>query len=341
MSDTQGIKIEPIPVIENADGTAVAQFKPDGDARLGRDPDDDEGEGSAGGGTSEGDKSRSARRRERMRRARTERDGEIVQLRNAFQTQQQLIDSLFAGQGQQSLTLLEGEAEKAKAAYAEAQRRKAKAIDDGDGAAAAEADTVITNATTYYNNVAAQHANLTKRMTAQPARQEQSGRIQMTARGKELLEYFLDEHPFVDPSKNDDTSVAIKAIEARVAAEGGDPNTKDYWADVSDRIRDAMPHLFEGGRVRDNSDDDDRVRREARRNSDDDGETRRERRRGGPPLGGSGRDGGGNNKNDLRLTKDMVDGLDQAGIPLTGGDASMVARRNKVLQHYRDNRPQR
>ncbi len=338
MSDTT-TKVEPIPVIENADGTAVARFiEEQKDERLGRNPDEEEDEGSAGGGASETSRSRSARRRERTRRARDERDSELSQMRTMFATQQQLIDSLFVSQGQQSLTLLEGEAEKAKAAYAEAQRRKAKAVDDGDGAAVVEADQVMTNATTYYNNVAAQHANLTTRLKAQPTTQQPqpNGRIAMTAAGKELMEDFLDEHPFVDPKKNDATSVAIRAIEARIAAEGGDPNVKDYWDDVSDALREAMPHLFTGGRVRDDTDDPAPPRRD-----DDNRETRRERRRGGPPLGDSGRANGGDSKNDVRLTADMVTALDQAGIPLTGGAPDMVARRNKVLQSWRDNRPAR
>lgn len=318
-------------VIENDDGTAVARFiegqQQQGDQRLGRDPDEAEPEEDKGDGEA---RSRSARRRERTRRARNERDSELAQMRTMFATQQQLIDSLFAGQGQQSLTLLADEAEKAKAAYAEAQRRKAKAIEEGNGAAVVEADQVMANATTYYNNVAVQHANLTKRLQ-QPAPAATSNRIQMTERGKELLENFLDDHPFIDPKKNDDTAVAVKAIEARVAAEGGDPNTKDYWDDVSDRIREAMPHLFKGGRVSTDTDDDEPP---APRRED-----RRERQRGGPPLGGAGRDGGRDNKNDVRLTADMVTALDQAGIPLTGGDAGIIARRNKVLAHWRDNRP--
>lgn len=338
MSDTNTEKAIPVEVTD--DGGAIATFikEQQGDQRLGRDAEaDDDAADNSGGGSADGERSRSAKRRERQRRARESREGDLEQLKGAFATQQQLIETLFLRDGQQTLLTLEGEAEKAKMAYAEAERRYAAAIEKGEGAAATEAQRVMTNASTYYNNVALQHANLARKIK-QPAEQPQppqNGRIPLTSRGTALREQFLDEHPWVDPGKNDDVTAAIKTIDARVAADGFDPNTEDYWEEVSERLRKAMPHKFKGGSV--HQDDDDPPPRRVRRETDDDDDVP-PRRRGGPPLGDAGRDNRGR-RDEVRLSSDMVKALDEAGIPLTGGDANIIKRRNRILDSWRENRP--
>lgn len=345
MSDANLKDVEkPIPVQITDDGGAVATFikEQQGDQRLGRDAEaDDDGADSSGGGSPDGERSRSARRRERARRAREAREGDLEQLKGAFATQQQLIETLFLQNGQQTLSTLESEAEKAKMAYAEAERRKIAAVEAGDGKAVAEADRVMANASTYYNNVAMQHTNLTRKLSERQGQKndggQADGRIKLTARGEELRDKFLDDHSWIDPSKNDDVTAAIKTIDARVAADGFDPNTDDYWDEVSERLRKAMPHKFKGGTVRRDADDDDdtRSQRRARREENDDDPP--PRRRGGPPLGDNGRDTG--RRDEVRLSADMVKALDEAGIPLTGGDATVIKRRNRILDSWRENRP--
>lgn len=357
MSDAQQLKDEKIDVEEKEDGTAVATFPVEkGDKRVGRDPDDDD---DAADG--EGDGTRNTRRgrarRARARETKQLREQRIDELEGIAVGQQRMLQSLFRNQQEGTLRTLEGEANSARTAHAEAQRRHAEAIEKGDGKAASEAITVMSNAERYYNQVSANHAKLVEQMKTVQSSGDDEGQQQQQqqprgqapagaprdrramAEAEKYKEEFLDKYPWIDlDDKTDPTTAAILAIDSRVARDGFKWDSEDYWTEIEERAKEAMPHLFNGSAQP--------MRRNERRENDDDDtntDQRREQRprRGGPPLGGAGNRDERPAQRQVVLNPDMVKALDEANIPLTGGDEAMQKRRNRILASWRDSAPAR
>jgi hypothetical protein len=365
-----------IKVTEHDDGSAVVHLpegiadepkKSSAERAIGRDPDDDvDGDDTSGGGRKDGDGERMSankRRRLRQKAKRDESQGQLYELTQVVHSQQRMLQALTRGQQVTALQTLEREASDARSAYAEAQRRHAEAIEKGDGKAAAEAMTVITNATTYYNNVAQQHKQLVEHIKkSTPAddgggggggdgggddprsrRAADDGAPQMTRKQLQQItekrDAFLDRNPDIDPDSDDPKNIAIKAIDNAVRRDGFQPYTDDYWDELEERAQEAG--LLKKGKtsVRRDDDQDDPPRR--RETSDGNGHARRRARdddddddRGGPPIGGGGRPNNGGGGRDLALTPQMVNALEQANIPLSGGGPEMVKRRNNILKQW-------
>lgn len=334
MSDTE----KEIPIVTGEGGAPVAVFE---DKRPGRDTDDDRDEGrdTSGQGESQTVKSKNQARRERRREHDKALREEVTNLRTVVGTTQQMIQALTVGQQQTSLNILSNEQERARQAYAEAQAREAQAITDGNGAQATEARNVMNNATIYFNQCKAQvdqlQANLTesrKGLSDTAKRTDDGPTDDLTPRRRakmeDLREKFFDDHPWIVKRKGDPVWEAVSAIDREVAQEH-EPDSEDYWTELSERTRELMPQKFETKR-RARQDDDD---------EDDRRETRRERGNGGgPPLGGAGERGnGGGHKagdDDLVLNPMMVKGLEAAGLPLKGGSPEQISRRNNMIKGW-------
>ncbi len=137
-----------------------------------------------------------------------------------------------------------------KSLYATAERQFTKAIAEGDGAAAAEAQRIMGDAQNKYNqltNLKTTHEN--NRRTAEIQKkepvQQKDTRLQQV-----YINRFLTKNDWFDPAGTDEDSKRAKEIDNEVAREGFDPNTKEYWDEVEDRLRDEIPHVFRDEGVR-------------------------------------------------------------------------------------------
>jgi hypothetical protein len=137
-----------------------------------------------------------------------------------------------------------------------AEQALAKAIEIGDGAKVPELlrqrDQAMAQAT--------EIARVKNQFSQQPAPQNQAV--------KERAEKWASQHTWFNANGNDSDSIAAKAIDAGLTAEGYDPSTKKYWKELDRRLADRLPHRF--------ADDDD---------SDYTGSQQPGRR--GPPVGGT------------------------------------------------------
>lgn len=324
-----------IPIVQGDNGAPIAKIFED--KRPGRDTDDDEARDTSGQGETASTKSKNQARRERRKEHDRALREEVGNLRTVVGTTQQMIQALTVGQQQTSLNILSNEQERARQAYAEAQAREAKAITDGDGAAATEARNVMNNATIYFNQCKAQVEQLQtnlqesrKGLTDSSKKVEEGATDDLTPRRRakmeELREDFFDKHPWIVKKKGDPIWAAVSAIDHEVAQEH-EPDTEDYWTELSERTRELMPQKF-GKRRREEATDDE----------DDDRNTRRERNGGGPPLGGAGERGNGAGRtagdDDLVLNPMMVKGLEAAGLPLKGGTPQQISRRNNMIKGW-------
>ena len=226
---------------------------------------DDEGqedERLADSRNEEEDGKREARRNERKRRregqrfARDKTKEEMQWLIEQNKTLQQRLEAVEHHAISAQKGSLDQNYNQAVYAIRNAEAALAKAIEIGDGAKVPELlrqrDQAMAQATEI-NRVKTQFSQ-------QPAPQNHAV--------KERAEKWASQHTWFNANGSDSDSIAAKAIDAGLTAEGYDPSTKKYWKELDRRLADRLPHRF--------ADDDD---------SEYTGSQQTGRR--GPPVGGT------------------------------------------------------
>ena len=268
---------------------------------------DDEGqedERLADSRNEEEDGKREARRNERKRRregqrfARDKTKEEMQWLIEQNKTLQQRLEAVEHHAISAQKGSLDQNYNQAMYAIRNAEAALAKAIEIGDGAKVPELlrqrDQAMAQAT---------EINRVKtRFSQQPAPQNHAV--------KERAEKWASRHTWFNANGNDPDSIAAKAIDAGLTAEGYDPSTKKYWKELDRRLSDRLPHRF--------ADDDD---------SGYTGSQQTGRR--GPPVGGT-REISAPGSKKVHLTPDRVAALKEAGY----WDDPVAMQR--MLRRYRD-----
>lgn len=78
----------------------------------------------------------------------------------------------------------------------------------------------------------------------QPQQQRQPQPVMLTTRGQDMRDDFLDENSWIDLQGQDrDTRTALE-IDASLVSEGYNPNTPEYYEELEDRLREALPQHF-------------------------------------------------------------------------------------------------
>ena len=235
----------------------------------------------------EEDGKREARRNERKRRregqrfARDKTKEEMQWLIEQNKTLQQRLEAVEHHAISAQKGSLDQNYNQAMYAIRNAEAALAKAIEIGDGAKVPELlrqrDQAMAQATEI-NRVKTQFSQ-------QPAPQNHAV--------KERAEKWASRHTWFNANGNDPDSIAAKAIDAGLTAEGYDPSTKKYWKELDRRLSDRLPHRF--------ADDAD---------SDYTGSQQTGRR--GPPVGGT-REMSAPGTKKVHLTPDRVAALKEAG----------------------------
>ena len=235
----------------------------------------------------EEDGKREARRNERKRRregqrfARDKTKEEMQWLIEQNKTLQQRLEAVEHHAISAQKGSLDQNYNQAMYAIRNAEAALAKAIEIGDGAKVPELlrqrDQAMARATEI-NRVKTQFSQ-------QPAPQNHAV--------KERAEKWASRHTWFNANGNDPDSIAAKAIDAGLTAEGYDPSTKKYWKELDRRLSDRLPHRF--------ADDAD---------SDYTGSQQTGRR--GPPVGGT-REMSAPGTKKVHLTPDRVAALKEAG----------------------------
>lgn len=104
---------------------------------------------------------------------------------------------------------------------------------------------------------------------------------------------FMDENKWYDPTGQDEDSSIALAIDRRMAQEGWNPTTPEYWAELRSRVKKYLPHRAKSGNIPSTG-------------------ARNERR--SSPVGGSGKDSAGARTNTFILSKERVSALKEAGL---------------------------
>lgn len=106
-------------------------------------------------------------------------------------------------------------------------------------------------------------------------------------------EAWMSDNKWYDPSGKDADSAVVLTLDNRLAQEGWDPRTPEYWDELDKRARKYLPHKYNSGY---NSNQSNRGSR-------------------GVPVAGSSRnDGGSSSSTSYRLSPDRVQALKDAGL---------------------------
>lgn len=123
------------------------------------------------------------------------------------------------------------EDEELKARYWETKRKDAFKSQDADTFSEAEKALNEAKARLYQMRAAKQKA-------AEPAESPNDPRV--ARRAKE----WIDRNSWFDPEGKDEDSQIAKVIDRKLAEEGMDPTSDDYWEEFDSRLQKRLPHLY-------------------------------------------------------------------------------------------------
>ena len=121
-----------------------------------------------------------------------------------------------------------------------AERIIARAVEAGNG-------EDVTKAMRYRDQalVKVQQLNQWKQQQAQPAAPRQP---QVDSEVAHYAKEFMEDNSWYDPSGKDEDSAIVLAIDNKLAQEGFDPRTEDYWDELHDRVKRRLPEKFKEAR---------------------------------------------------------------------------------------------
>ena len=253
--ETQELEVKPdTPVVELEDGglrvgdAAVAESttaEPEGDNRLNEEHDDSDEQGHAEETAEEAD-ARRERNRQRRQQNKQNRKDYIESLRRELAARDSIINDLstrVASVEQQSvgsqMAQLDAAIEEAGRFYNHFKQINQTAIEQADGAKAVEAQEKMFLAQQRYNML----SNAKKNMARPSARQSPALDPRVTANTND----WMSRNEWFDASGSDQDSWMAKQIDNRLAQEGWNPATKEYWEELDARIKKYLPHKAVSG----------------------------------------------------------------------------------------------
>jgi hypothetical protein len=248
-----------VQVIEgDAEGEVIAVEKPPvdekpvveaaGDERMAQGDEDDEPDHP-----STTDAEREARRLERRARKEREKAAKERNRRelNFLRSRNEALERRFSGveqrQVQSEAAIIDDRISTLNGHIQQAESIHAEAITKGNGADAVEANR-IRDELRDQRAALLSHKQALVRGYQQQAQQPQQTEEQQEPPAPELLRHASDwqkSNSWYKPDRTDQDSVVAGAIDDRLVAEGFDPETEEYWNELTNRVKKVLPHRFQ------------------------------------------------------------------------------------------------
>ena len=234
-------KVEDIPVTEEKDGSVTVELP---DELVPEDSSDepevqaqDDGDADQPGDT---DAVRDARRNRRkakkeyIKRTNEEKDQRLVSLqRENEEFRKRLAEVEKKSQGFELARLDKAiEDEELRLKYFDAKRREA--INNSNGDAYTQASNSFEEARRKYDAMKAIKNRATQ------AESEPQADPKMLRHAKS----WMESNSWYDPNGSDEDSEIAKVIDAKLAKEGYDPSSADYWDELDARLQKRLPHRY-------------------------------------------------------------------------------------------------
>lgn len=285
--------------------------------------DDSEGEDDGGAKKAEAERQKEelrARRRrekklkrERDRRDRMQLQNTVVALQKELKDIREGGNQLYNNVNQITEQQMNSEMNELANAYNASQAAMEKAISEGDGASFTKAKNISDKAWQRYTTL--QMAKQQRQATTQQQQKKQETQQQEEASfGEEAQRlgknWASKNKAWYDPSGGNLDSRIVQAIDTDLFNEGYDPETQEYWDELTDRVKDRLPHRY--------------------RNTAANGTQKKK-----PPQivgGGGGDQSSGSGSSEKTLPKELVASLKAAGM---WDDKEL---RKKAIRDYQQNR---
>jgi hypothetical protein len=201
---------------------------------TGADQDDDRLAGSADdGGEGGSDEVRAARREERRRARDRRRKGkemtlaELDTLRRRNEELERRLQSIESRAVHQDLRAVDERLSTAQNRAYHAERVLADAVQRGDGAKTAQALRARDQAIEEARQLAAVKTRF---------QQSEGPGERLDPRLKTHAQEWMEDNPWYDPDAKDEDSAIVNTIDNRLAAEGWDPTSAEYWDELQRRV---------------------------------------------------------------------------------------------------------
>jgi len=233
-------KVEDIPVTEEKDGSVTVELP---DELVPEDSSDepiqaqDDGDADQPGDTDavrEARRNRRKAKKEYIKRTNEEKDQRLVSLqRENEEFRKRLAEVEKKSQGFELARLDKAiEDEELRLKYFDAKRREA--INNSNGDAYTQASNSFEEARRKYEAMRA----LKNRATQ--AESEPQADPKMLRHAKS----WMESNSWYDPNGSDEDSEIAKVIDAKLAKEGYDPASADYWDELDARLQKRLPHRY-------------------------------------------------------------------------------------------------
>lgn len=293
------------------------------DERVGHGEDEEEEDED---GRSTKRESRKARR-ERQRRARHRNEVELNFLRQQNEQLEKKLSDLGSrvertevGSIDQRITSIQSQLKVADQVFA----RAVKSGDEDDIAQATNIRDKLKETMGRLNGAKQELARRSEESDAEP---------QVDSRLVYHASRWMRDHNWYDPNGTDKDSRRVAAIDDRLVKEGYNPSSPEYWDELTDRVREALPHKFKDRR--NGHDDDDDSDEDEERGSRGSG---KDRRGSGPRFSTGGRERP-LKKNEVYVSPERKQAMIDAGV---WDDPVLRKRYLKTYKSWdKDNAPRR
>lgn len=208
------------------------------DARLSEeDSEDDEEKGSKKQLTPEEKRAQRQNRKFRRRAAIEHKERELAFLRAENEEFKRRLLSVEKQTTQFSLSAVDQKLNEALNEAQLAERIMAKAIEQGQGEDVTKALQIRDNAL--------ERARQLKSVKEEAEKPRQPAKPQKDPRVAAYAQEWVKSNDWYDPSGKDEDSAIVKVIDQRLAAEGFNPATEDYWIELDNRVAKRLPHRYE------------------------------------------------------------------------------------------------
>lgn len=287
------------------------------DERVGHGEDDEEDDGD--GKSKKRERESRKARRERQRRARLRNETELNFLRQQNETLEKRIRDIDtriekseAGSIDQRINAIQSQLKVADQVLAKAQ-------DDGSGEDVVEALNIRDRLKETLGRLSGAKQELSRRSEESEQEQPVDSRLVFHA------SRWMKSHSWYDPHGTDRDSRIVSRIDNTLVERGFDPRTPEYWDELSDLVKEKLPHKFKNGRRSESDDDDDLEEEEDDRESRGSGKSSRGS---GPKFSTGGRERP-LRKNEVYVSPERKQAMVDAGV------WEDPVLRNKYLKTYK------
>ena len=220
-----------------AEAAAKAAGDDDDDDRLADSADDTDDEV-----VNQRNRERRRNRREMQRRARERKDAQLDELLQQNAQLAQRLAQIEAGHLTSTAATIESQYSAAQADIARAEAILAAAVEAGNGADTTEALRVRDAARDRANALREQYGRIQQTFESHQQQTQVVRPSESEDRKTQLGRAWIQANPWFKPDGSDEDSAITKVIDTQVLRDGYDPNTLEYWQELTRRVNER----FEG-----------------------------------------------------------------------------------------------